>query len=212
MSFFEKMKNKVSQVSDKLSSSSLGLTKLIKEIKDFNNDIEKYSTENQKYIEYLKASDEFEKLTVPLSEKLENIDANRKELTEKLNTECVVPLEELVNDWLELQEMKKDVDKTIKDHEKDKRGLEKAKSRLEKLNSAEERIEEKIAETEEQVNETAKVTGESYDLVKSKEAGYEKVEKKYKTKEAKVLKKVFKSHQDLLAKFYAFAAAETLAT
>ena len=206
MSFLEKMKSKVSQVSDKLATSSLGLTKLIKEIKDFGHHIEKYSAENQKYVEYLKTSEEYEKLTVPFSENLENIDANRKELIENLNTECVVPLEELVNDWLELQEMKKDVDKTIKDHEKDKRGLEKAKAKLEKLSAAEERIEEKIAEAEEQVNEAAKITGESYDLVKSKEAGYEKVEKKYNTKETKVLKKVFKSHNDLLAKFYASAA------
>lgn len=211
MSFFEKMKNKVSQVSDKLSASSLGLTKLIKEIKDFEHDINKYSAENLKYIEYLKTAEEYEKFTVPLSEKLENIDANRKELTEKLNTECIVPLEELVNDWLELQEMKKDVDKTIKDHEKDKKSLERVKTKAEKLNTAEERIEEKIAEAEEQVNETAKITGESFDLVNSKEAGYEKVEKKYKTKEAKVLKKVFKSHQDLLAKFYA-SGAEILTT
>ena len=206
MSFFDKMKSSLNKVSDKMATSSLGLTKLIKEIKDFEHNIDKYSAENQKYIEYLKTSEEFEKITVPLSEKLENIDANRKELTEKLNTECVVPLEELVNDWLELQEMKKDVDKTIKDHEKDKKSLERAKAKFEKLSEAEERIEEKIAEAEEQVNETAKITGESFDLVKSKEAGYEKVEKKYKTKEAKVLKNVFKSHQDLLATFYASAA------
>ncbi len=210
MSFFDKMKSSLNKVSDKMATSSLGLTKLIKEIKDFSHDIEKYSVENQKYIEYLKTSEEYEKFTVPLSEKLENINASRKELSEKLNTECVVPLEELVNDWLELQEMKKDVDKTIKDHEKDKKSLERAKAKSEKLNAAEERIEEKIAEAEEQVNEAAKLTGESFDLVKSKEAGYEKVEKKYKTKETKVLKKVFKSHQDLLAKFYASGGAEIL--
>ena len=202
MSFFEKMKSKVSEVSDKLSTQSLGLTKLIKEFKDFSHDIDKLSAEKQKYIEYLKTSEEYEKFTVPLAEKLENIDTSRKELAEKLNTECVAPLEELVSDWLELQEMKKDVDKTIKEHEKDKKSLERAKSKSEKLNAAEERIEEKIAEAEEQVNEMAKITGESFDLVKSKEAGYEKVEKKYKTKENKVLENVFKSHKDLLAKFH----------
>ena len=167
MSFLEKMKGSLNKVSDKMATSSLGLTKLIKEFQNFGKYNERFSLENQKYIEYLKTSEEFEKLTVPLSEKLENIDANRKELTEKLNTECVVPLEELVNDWLELQEMKKDVDKTIKDHEKDKKSLERAKAKFEKLSAAEVRIEEKIAEAEEHVNETAKIPGESFDLVKS---------------------------------------------
>lgn len=196
------MKNKVSQVSDKLATSSLGITKLIKEINDFGKLIEKFSLENQKYVEYLKTAEDLDEITVSFSEDLENINASRKELIKSLTTDCVVPLEELVNDWLELQEMKKDVDKTVKDHEKDKRSLERAKAKLEKLNSAEERVEEKIAEQEEAVNEAAKITGESFDLVKSKEEGLEKVEKKYTTKETNVLKNVLKSHKDLLIKFH----------
>jgi len=211
MSFFDKMKNKISQVSenvsDKFATSSLGLTKLIKEIQNFGKDIEKFSLENQKYIEYLKTAEDFD--TVPFSEDLENIDASRKELIESLNTDCVIPLEELVNDWLELEEMKKDVEKTNKEHEKDKKSLERAKAKLEKLNSLEDIVEEKIAAHEEKVaaqeetvNEAAKIVGESFDLVNSKEAGLEKVDKKYKAKEAKVIKDVLKSHKDLLTKFH----------
>ncbi len=207
MSFFDKMKNKVSQVQDKYQTSSLGLTKLIKEINDFGKLIEKFSLGNQEYIEYLKTAEDFD--AVPFSEDLENIDASRKELIESLNTDCVVPLEELINDWLELEEMKKEVEKTNKEHEKDKKSLERAKAKLEKLNSAEEIAEEKIAAHEEKVaaqeetvNEAAKVVGDSFDLVKSKEEGLEKVDKKYKTKETKVLKDVFKRHKDLLTKFH----------
>ena len=225
MSFFEKMKNKISQgvdnVSDKLATSNLELTKLIKEIQNFGKDIEKFSLENQKYIEYLKTA-ELDDITVPFSEDLENIDASRKELIESLNTDCVVPLEEIVNDWLELEEMKKDVEKTNREHEKDKKSLDRAKAKMDKLNNsaeemaalevAEEKLAsheekiaahgEKIAAQEETVNEAARVVGESFDLVKSKEEGFKKVEKKYKTKETKALKDVLKSHKDLLAKFH----------
>jgi len=211
MSFFEKMKNKISQVSDnvsdKLATSNLGLTKFIKEINDFGKLIEKFSLGNQEYIEYLKTAEEFD--AVPFSEDLENIDASRKELIESLNTDCVVPLEEIVNDWLELEEMKKDVEKTNKEHEKDKKSLDRANAKMDKLNAleeiAEEKMaahEEKIAAQEETVNEAAKAVGESFDVVKSKEEGLDKVEKKYKTKETKVLKDVLKSHKDLLAKFH----------
>ena len=211
MSFFEKMKNKISQVSDnvsdKVATSSLGLTKLIKEIKGFGKDIEKFSIDNQKYVEYLKTSEDFD--TVPFSEDLENIDTKRKELIESLSTDCVVPLEELVNDWLELQDMKKEVEKTNREHEKNKKSKERAEAKLEKLQNAEEIVEEKmaaheekIAAQEEVVNEIATKVGESFDLVKSKEEGLEKVEKKYKTKETKVMKDVLKSHKDLLAKFH----------
>jgi len=206
-SFLDKMKDGLNKVTDKIQTSGLGLTKLIKEIKGFGKDIEKFSLDNQKYVEFFKTSEEFD--TGSFSEILENIDANRKELIESLNTDCVVPLEELVNDWLELEDMKKDVEKTNKEHEKNKKTKERAESKLEKLQNtediAEEKIaahEEKIASQEETVNEEAKKVSESFDLVKSKEEGLEKVDKKYKTKETKVLKDVFKSHKDLLTKFH----------
>ncbi|QEE15597.1 hypothetical protein DSAG12_01423 [Promethearchaeum syntrophicum] len=199
-SFLDKMKGSLNKVSDKLATSSLELTKLIKEIKDFGKYNERFSLENQKYIEYLKNAEHFE--TGPFSDTLENIEASRKELVESLNTDCIVPLEELVEDWLELQDMKKDVEKTIKDHEKDKKSLERGKAKLEKLENAEERVEEKIAAQEEVVNEGARLVGESFDLVKNKEAALEKVDAKYKTKEKKVLKEVLKKHKDLLLKFH----------
>ena len=206
-SFLDKMKDGLNKVTDKIATSSLDLTKLIKEIKEFGKYNERFSLENQKYIEFLKTAENFE--TGPFSEDLENIDASRKELVESLNNDCVIPLEELVNDWLELQEMKKDVEKTNKEHEKDKHSLERAKAKLEKLNSVEEIVEEKIAAREEKiaaqeetVNEAAKIVGESFDLVKNNEEGLEKVDKKYQAKEAKVLKDVLKSHKELLAKFH----------
>ena len=120
-SFMDRMKDGFNKVTDKIATSSLDLTKLIKEINEFGKYNERFSLENQKYIEYLKNTEHFE--TGPFSETLENIDASRKELIESLNTDCVVPLEELVEDWLELQDMKKEVEKTNKDHDKDKKTL-----------------------------------------------------------------------------------------
>ncbi|MHA1855760.1 MAG: hypothetical protein ACTSXY_17110 [Promethearchaeota archaeon] len=209
MSFLNKVSGLKNKMTDKIATSSLGLTKIIKEFKDYRNYIERFSEENQKYAEFFKTyaeEESVEKITVPFAEKLEKIDIIRKELIESLNTECIAPLEEVVNDWLELQEMTKDLEKTKKEHEKDKKSLERAKSKFQKLESAEEKDEEKLAELDEEVNEAAKKVGESFDLVKSKEEGLEKINKKYEEKKLKTLKDVFKNHADLQSKFYKNAA------
>ena len=198
MGFKDKLKNSIESVSDKLQVMGTSLTKVIKTSKDSVSSNEKLSKEKTEEISALKvlmeeSSGNTKEIADSLSSLFANIEVKRLEMVQELSVQYIKPMEGLVQDWLQLQDIIKDEEKAVKHHQKAKNTLEKKHQKFDKTP-------EKMKPGE--IDSAATNVANAFDVLKLKQEEKVKATEEYEQKKTAVMTEALTNSIKIEGKFH----------